>query len=83
MAFDLHQTSRNKLPDTGADRLLVIAPHMSATLLDTVHCTAPLAPAVEIDLDLIRRFDQHGPRYTSYPTADRFVGQLYQEIKGR
>ncbi len=30
-------------------------------------------PAVEIDLDLIRRFDQHGPRYTSYPTADRFV----------
>lgn len=31
------------------------------------------APSVEIDLDLIRRFDQHGPRYTSYPTADRFV----------
>jgi oxygen-independent coproporphyrinogen III oxidase len=30
-------------------------------------------PAVEIDLDLIRRYDQHGPRYTSYPTADRFV----------
>ncbi len=30
-------------------------------------------PAVEIDLDLIRRFDQNGPRYTSYPTADRFV----------
>ena len=32
---------------------------------------APLAP--EIDLDLIRRFDGRGPRYTSYPTADRFV----------
>ena len=30
-------------------------------------------PAVEIDLDIIRRFDQRGPRYTSYPTADRFV----------
>ncbi len=30
-------------------------------------------PAVEIDLDVIRRFDGHGPRYTSYPTADRFV----------
>ena len=34
---------------------------------------SPVMPAVEIDLDLIRRFDQHGPRYTSYPTADRFV----------
>ena len=30
-------------------------------------------PAVEIDLDLIRSFDRPGPRYTSYPTADRFV----------
>jgi oxygen-independent coproporphyrinogen-3 oxidase len=27
----------------------------------------------EIDLDLIRRLDCNGPRYTSYPTADRFV----------
>ncbi|MCZ7564144.1 MAG: oxygen-independent coproporphyrinogen III oxidase [Burkholderiales bacterium] len=26
-----------------------------------------------IDPDLIRRFDRAGPRYTSYPTADRFV----------
>jgi oxygen-independent coproporphyrinogen-3 oxidase len=26
-----------------------------------------------IDADLIRRFDRPGPRYTSYPTADRFV----------
>jgi oxygen-independent coproporphyrinogen III oxidase len=34
---------------------------------------AAILPAVEIDLDLIRRFDQLGPRYTSYPTADRFV----------
>jgi oxygen-independent coproporphyrinogen-3 oxidase len=23
--------------------------------------------------DLIRRYDVSGPRYTSYPTADRFV----------
>ncbi len=29
--------------------------------------------AVEIDLELIRRLDRNGPRYTSYPTADRFV----------
>ena len=28
---------------------------------------------LEIDLELIRRFDGRGPRYTSYPTADRFV----------
>ena len=34
--------------------------------------SAVLAP-LEIDLDLIRRFDKNGPRYTSYPTADRFV----------
>ena len=37
---------------------------------------SPVMPAVEIDLDLIRRFDQHGPRYTSYPTADRFTEAL-------
>jgi len=28
---------------------------------------------LEVDPALIRRFDQKGPRYTSYPTADRFV----------
>lgn len=27
----------------------------------------------ELDLELIRRLDCNGPRYTSYPTADRFV----------
>jgi len=27
----------------------------------------------EVDLDLIRRMDRNGPRYTSYPTADRFI----------
>lgn len=29
-------------------------------------------PDLEISEALIRRFDQSGPRYTSYPTADRF-----------
>ena len=29
--------------------------------------------SLEVDLDLIRRMDRNGPRYTSYPTADRFV----------
>ena len=28
---------------------------------------------LQLDLDLIRRLDCTGPRYTSYPTADRFV----------
>jgi oxygen-independent coproporphyrinogen III oxidase len=28
---------------------------------------------LEVDLELIRRLDRSGPRYTSYPTADRFV----------
>ena len=27
---------------------------------------------IEFDLDLIRRYDQSGPRYTSYPTAVEF-----------
>ncbi|MBI4196147.1 MAG: oxygen-independent coproporphyrinogen III oxidase [Betaproteobacteria bacterium] len=27
----------------------------------------------ELDLDLVRRLDCSGPRYTSYPTADRFI----------
>ena len=26
-----------------------------------------------VDLELIRRLDKNGPRYTSYPTADRFI----------
>jgi oxygen-independent coproporphyrinogen-3 oxidase len=30
-------------------------------------------PAIEFDAELIRRLDRPGPRYTSYPTADRFV----------
>ncbi len=27
----------------------------------------------DFDVDLVRRFDRSGPRYTSYPTADRYV----------
>jgi len=33
--------------------------------------TLPVSPLV--DADLLKRFDVTGPRYTSYPTADRFV----------
>ncbi|MEN3111440.1 oxygen-independent coproporphyrinogen III oxidase [Uliginosibacterium paludis] len=33
------------------------------------------------DPDLIRRFDIPGPRYTSYPTADRFLQEFEQHAK--
>jgi oxygen-independent coproporphyrinogen-3 oxidase len=35
-----------------------------------------LSTAVDISENLIRRFDSLGPRYTSYPTADRFHGDF-------
>jgi len=34
--------------------------------------TREISSQLEVDLDLIRRLDKNGPRYTSYPTADRF-----------
>ncbi|NEX62278.1 oxygen-independent coproporphyrinogen III oxidase [Noviherbaspirillum galbum] len=33
-------------------------------------------PAVQFDAELIRKLTQQGPRYTSYPTADRFNGNF-------
>jgi oxygen-independent coproporphyrinogen-3 oxidase len=42
---------------------------------------------IDFDLDLIRRYDQSGPRYTSYPTAlefhDRFGAAEYQAACAR
>ncbi|WP_353149793.1 oxygen-independent coproporphyrinogen III oxidase [Pollutimonas bauzanensis] len=35
-------------------------------------------PDIEISESLIRRFDSSGPRYTSYPTADRFTTDFNQ-----
>ena len=37
--------------------------------------TIPVAvmPTVEFDPELVRKLPQVGPRYTSYPTADRFI----------
>jgi len=32
--------------------------------------------SVSFDADLIRKYDGFGPRYTSYPTADRFHDQF-------
>jgi oxygen-independent coproporphyrinogen-3 oxidase len=41
----------------------------------TTGSAAPQAfqPVVEFDADLIARLSRNGPRYTSYPTADRFT----------
>ncbi|HTD06982.1 oxygen-independent coproporphyrinogen III oxidase [Undibacterium sp.] len=38
--------------------------------------SAGAAPAIEFDTSLIRKLKQTGPRYTSYPTADRFSGDF-------
>ena len=32
----------------------------------------PAPPAIAFDESLVRKYDGFGPRYTSYPTADRF-----------
>lgn len=37
------------------------------------HVVTDPIDAVQISEELIRRFDRSGPRYTSYPTADRFI----------
>jgi len=34
------------------------------------------SPKIEFDAGLVRRFDRSGPRYTSYPTADRFAADF-------
>ena len=41
--------------------------------------TVSLSPSVEFDARLIRKLDRLGPRYTSYPSADRF----HNEFSGR
>jgi oxygen-independent coproporphyrinogen III oxidase len=37
------------------------------------HTQMNAVPAVQFDADLIRKMSRQGPRYTSYPTADRFT----------
>jgi oxygen-independent coproporphyrinogen III oxidase len=38
--------------------------------------SAAIVPSVEFDSQLIRKLSQLGPRYTSYPTADRFTDKF-------
>jgi len=47
--------------------------------------SAPDAPttAVHVDLDLVRRYNQPGPRYTSYPTAPHFSDDVTDDAFGR
>jgi oxygen-independent coproporphyrinogen III oxidase len=45
---------------------------MSSSVLTPAAAEADLAAGL-LPEPLLRRFDQPGPRYTSYPTADRFV----------
>jgi oxygen-independent coproporphyrinogen-3 oxidase len=40
--------------------------------------TIPL-PDIELSEELIRKFDKSGPRYTSYPTADRFNSDFTEQ----
>lgn len=47
---------------------------MSATVTDSMSTPLP---------ELIRRFSAPGPRYTSYPTADRFVEAFTPEHRGQ
>ncbi|MCI3953688.1 MAG: hemN [Burkholderiales bacterium] len=49
--------------------------------------TASRIPSVEFDAALIKKLDKMGPRYTSYPTADRFsesfgYGDYLQTVAG-
>jgi oxygen-independent coproporphyrinogen-3 oxidase len=47
---------------------------MNVATLDTASVThhRSVAPRLVIDAELLKRFGGRGPRYTSYPTADRF-----------
>lgn len=41
--------------------------------------SAAILQSVEFDSQLIRKLSQSGPRYTSYPTADRFIDKFRVE----
>jgi len=61
---------------------------MSSTQTEGGRATDSISfPDIEISEALIRRFDRSGPRYTSYPTADRFKSgyteQAYLDHLGR
>ncbi len=50
-------------------------PHMNPVAIDDAAAAAsnPAEPHMPLSAEQLRRLDVPGPRYTSYPTADRFV----------
>jgi len=54
-----------RVPLTSINELLALTAQSDAVMTDT--------PDTVLPADLLRKFDVAGPRYTSYPTADRFV----------
>jgi oxygen-independent coproporphyrinogen-3 oxidase len=50
--------------------------------MQTITLVPKTKDSVEVDTQLIRKYDRPGPRYTSYPTADRFV-EAYTPDKHR
>ena len=38
-----------------------------------------MSNTLQVDLDLIRKYDRPGPRYTSYPTAVQFTETFSQD----
>ncbi len=76
---DHHSTHAQRLKTSAAQIFgwfCSIARHHGIATLEKMNLssshTAPTGN-LEMDIDLIRRYDQSGPRYTSYPTADRFI----------
>lgn len=67
-------------------RVVTITTILSLNTMNTSIAPTDYLP-IEIDLELIRRLDRNGPRYTSYPTADRFVEafgpETYQSWVGK
>ena len=68
--------------NTGTNHRAIIVPKLGATATATTRMGIPMSPLAKyhqpsadlvLDTDLIRRHDRSGPRYTSYPTADRFI----------
>lgn len=53
----------------------------SASIKTNMSVLAACPPAI-VDLDLIRKYDKPGPRYTSYPPANHFRPQYAAQIPG-
>jgi oxygen-independent coproporphyrinogen-3 oxidase len=57
-------------PNFATDGIVSVLKQAKTTMSEN---TEYAAGHLEVDLELIRRLDKNGPRYTSYPTADRFI----------